>query len=53
MMLQILGAAILAFLFVTVFGRGLVPWLGKHGFIQPLKKEVKENVYLEENDPPA
>ncbi len=50
MLIQILGAVILALLFVTVFGRGFVPWLVKHGMIQPLKKEVEEKVYSEEDD---
>ena len=45
MTIQILGACLLAFLVVFLFGRYLVPWLGKNGFTQPIKKEVDDRVY--------
>jgi hypothetical protein len=47
------GAFLLALVFGLVFGRGFVPWLVKHGFVQPLKKEVEENVYSGENNDAA
>lgn len=49
-MIQILGALLLAFLISTVFGKRFIPWLEKKGIIQPLKKQVKEKVYSEKNE---
>lgn len=49
MMIQILGALLLAFLISTVFGKRFIPWLEKKGIIQPLKKQVEEKVYTEKN----
>ena len=50
MILQMLGALLLAVLISTVFGKRFIPWLEKKGIIQPLKKQVKEKVYSEKNE---
>ena len=47
MTFQLSGACLLAFLAVFLFGKAFVPWLGKKGFIQPLKKVVEDRVYSE------
>lgn len=47
------GAFLLALVFGLVFGRGFVPWLVKHGFVQPLKKEVMNKVYSGKTDDDA
>ena len=52
-LLLILGSFLLALVFGVVFGRGFVPWLIKHGFVQPLKKEVEEIVYSGKTDDAA
>ena len=43
-------AILLALVFGVVFGRGFIPWLVKHGFVQPLKKEVMNKVYSGKTD---
>ena len=52
MMLQMLGALLLAVLISTVFGKRFIPWLEKKGIIQPLKKQVEEIVYTEKTKTP-
>ncbi|MBP5239716.1 MAG: hypothetical protein J6Z15_03880 [Oscillospiraceae bacterium] len=52
-LLLVLGSFLLALVFGVVFGRGFVPWLIKHGFVQPLKKEVEEIVYSGKTDDAA
>ena len=49
----VLGAFLLALMFGLVFGRGFIPWLVKHGFVQPLKKEVTDKVYSGKTDDAA
>ena len=46
MMIRIIISALLAFLAAAAFGRFYIPWLKKHDFVQPLKKEV-EDMYNE------
>ena len=48
-MIKVLGAGVLAFAVSTGIGKWLVPWLKKHGFIQPVKKEVETAVYSDRN----
>ena len=50
MVIQILIALLIGFIFSLVFGKRLIPWIEKKGFTQPLKQEVKENVYSEKNE---
>ena len=45
MIIKLLCAFIFALMISLGFGRKLVPWLKRHGFIQPLKDEVRKNVY--------
>lgn len=52
MMLQMLGALLLAVLISTVFGKRFILWLEKRGIIQPLKKQVEEIVYTEKTKTP-
>ncbi|MBO7372977.1 MAG: hypothetical protein J6U19_01945 [Oscillospiraceae bacterium] len=52
-LLLVLGAFSLALVFGVMFGRGFVPWLIKHGLVQPLKKEVEEIVYSGKTDDAA
>ena len=46
-------AILLALVFGVLFGRGCIPWLVKHGFVQPLKKEVMNKVYSGKTDDDA
>ena len=46
-------AILLALVFGVVFGRGFIPWLVKHGFVQPLEKEVMNKVYSGKTDDDA
>ena len=48
MSVWIIGGLLVSLLFVVVFGKVFVPWLVEHGFVQPMKKEVVENIYSEE-----
>ena len=50
MIIWMLSACIVAFLVSFVFGKQYIPWLKKHGCVQPLKDEVKNIVYEEVND---
>ncbi len=50
MAIQILIALLIAFFFSMFFGKKYISWIEKKGFIQPLKEEVKEKVYSEENE---
>ena len=52
MMLQMLGALLLAVLISTVFGKRFILWLEKRGIIQTLKKQVEEIVYTEKTKTP-
>ena len=45
MIIWMLSALIMAFVVSFVFGKQYIPWLKKHGCIQPLKDEVKQIVY--------
>lgn len=45
MVVQIIGAGVLAFAVSAGVGKKLVPWLREHDFAQPLKKEVVDAVY--------
>ena len=47
MIVCLLCALLLAFVFGFAFGKMYIPWLGKHNASQPLKKEVEESVYEE------
>ena len=47
------GAFLLVLVFGVIFGRGFIPWLVKHGFVQPLKKEVMNKVYSGKTDDDA
>ena len=49
MLIQLLGAIVLAFLASLAFGKVLIQWLKKHDIVQPLKDEVQQQVYTEEN----
>ena len=49
MIIRIISAGVLAFLFAKQFGKMFIPWLEKSGFIQPLKREVVAEIYEEEN----
>ena len=49
----VLGAFLLALVFGLIFGRRFIPWLVKHGFAQPLKKEVADKVYSGKTDDAA
>ena len=40
MLLQILGAGLIAFLISRLFGKRYIPWLEKNNIIQPIKEEV-------------
>ena len=48
-LIQLLFALILAFLLGWGIGKFLVPWLKKNNITQPLKKDVAEKVYSDEN----
>ena len=48
MMLQMISAALLALLVCLGIGKGLIPWLKKKGFVQPLKDEVENGVYSQD-----
>ena len=50
MAIQLLIALLIGFFFSMLFGRMFIPWTKKKGFTQPLKEEVKENVYSEKNE---
>ena len=50
MALQLLIALSIGFYFSMVFGKKFISWMEKKGFTQPLKEEVKENVYSEKNE---
>ena len=50
MLLQLTGAALLGFAISALVGKGLVPWLKKNGFVQPLKEEVAQIYTTEDND---
>ena len=50
MAIQFLIALLIGFIFSLVFGKKFIPWMEKKGFTQPLKEEVKENVYSEKNE---
>lgn len=45
MIIWMLSALGLAFVVSIVFGKQYIPWLKKHGFVQPLKDEVEQIVY--------
>ncbi len=49
MIIWILSALIFAFFVSYIFGKQYIPWLKKLGFVQPLKDEVKQNVYQGDN----
>lgn len=49
MMIKLLGACLLAFLFSAVFGKTYVHWLRKKSFSQPLKDEVAQ-IYKERSN---
>ena len=40
-----LSALVIAFLLSYVSGKQYIPWLKKRGYVQPLKDEVKQQVY--------
>ena len=42
------AAGALAFGIASVFGKKYIPWLVEHKFVQPIKKEVEENIYSEQ-----
>ena len=46
----LLIALLIGFFFSLVFGKKSISWMEKKGFTQPLKEEVKENVYSEKNE---
>ncbi len=46
----LIAACLLAFLLCAGFGKKIIAWLEKHGFIQPLHKDVVEKIYSEEDD---
>lgn len=48
MLMKMLGACLLAFLFSAVFGRKYIPWLEKKNARQPLKDEVAK-IYKDRN----
>ena len=45
MALSIILSFLAAFAVTFLSGKFLVPWLKKHGFIQPLKEEVVQKIY--------
>ncbi len=45
MLFKIIGAGVLAFAVSAGAGRKLVPWLKEHGYVQPLKQKVADEVY--------
>ena len=45
MALSIIISFLAAFAVTFLSGKFLVPWLKKHGFIQPLKDEVVQKIY--------
>ena len=45
MALSIILFFLAAFAVTFLSGKYLVPWLKKHGFIQPLKDEVVQKIY--------
>lgn len=47
MVIRMLGALLIAFAASYFFGKRYVPWLKEHGYVQPLKDDVKQKVYLE------
>ena len=53
MIFQVVGAGVLAFAVTAGIGKKLVPWLKEHGFVQPIKKEVKDKVYSREESATA
>lgn len=53
MIVQVIGAGVLAFAVTAGIGEKLVPWLKEHGFAQPIKEEVKDRVYSQEKSDKA
>ena len=49
MIIWMLSALVIAFLVSYVSGKQYIPWLKKRGFVQPLKDEVKQQVYQADN----
>lgn len=45
MIIWMLSALIMAFVVSFVFGQQYIPWLKKHGFVQPIKDEVGQIIY--------
>ena len=45
MVIWMLSALIIAFLVSYISGKLYIPWLKKHGFVQPIKDEVGQIIY--------
>ncbi len=50
MVIQYLAVFFAAFLIVFASGKHFIPWLEKHNAKQPLKEEVKDKVYTDQNE---
>ena len=50
MAIQLLIALLIGFFISMLLGRKVIPWMEKKGFTQPLKEEVRENIYAEKNE---
>ena len=47
---EIAGAFLIAAGFSVIFGKRCISWLKEHGIVQPIKPQVNDHIYKENED---